>query len=126
MKTMAAAVWVLCLAAVFPGAAFAADGALNLSGKMAVDSSGMTVYTFDKDKAGSGKSMCNGPCAKSWPPVVAPAGTQPSGGLGVVTREDGTKQLSYMGKPLYHYSKDQAKGDMKGDNFKGVWHVVTP
>ncbi|MBI2313066.1 MAG: sigma-70 family RNA polymerase sigma factor [Betaproteobacteria bacterium] len=25
--------------------------------------SGMTLYTFDKDAAGSGKSMCNGPCA---------------------------------------------------------------
>ena len=23
---------------------------------------GMTLYTFDKDTAGSGKSVCNGPC----------------------------------------------------------------
>jgi len=126
MKTMAAAVWVLGLAAVFPGAALAADGALNVSGKVAVDASGMTVYTFDKDQANSGKSMCNGPCAKLWPPVMAPADTQPSGDLGVVMREDGAKQLSYKGKPLYHYAKDQKMGDMKGDKFKDMWHVVTP
>jgi len=126
MKTMVAAAWALSFAAMFPGAVFAAGGALNTSGKRVVDAAGMTVYTFDKDKANSGKSMCNGPCAKSWPPVMAPAGTQPSGDLGVVMREDGGKQLSYRGKPLYHYAKDQAKGDMKGDKFKGMWHVVTP
>ncbi len=28
------------------------------------DAAGMTVYTFDKDQAGSGKSVCNGECAK--------------------------------------------------------------
>ena len=28
---------------------------------------GMTLYTFDKDAAGSGKSVCNGPCASNWP-----------------------------------------------------------
>ncbi|MBS1135541.1 MAG: secreted repeat protein, partial [Burkholderiaceae bacterium] len=27
------------------------------------NSAGMTLYTFDKDAAGSGKSTCNGPCA---------------------------------------------------------------
>ena len=35
--------------------------------------SGATVYTFDKDTAGSGKSACNGPCAPLWPPVAAQA-----------------------------------------------------
>ena len=32
---------------------------------------GMTLYTFDNDKAGSGKSVCNGPCATNWPPLMA-------------------------------------------------------
>lgn len=31
----------------------------------------MTLYTFDKDVAGSGKSACNGPCATNWPPLMA-------------------------------------------------------
>ncbi len=33
----------------------------------------MTLYTFDRDSAGSGKSVCNGPCATNWPPLVAAA-----------------------------------------------------
>ncbi|HEY9381228.1 MAG TPA: hypothetical protein VIQ01_08280, partial [Burkholderiales bacterium] len=32
-----------------------------------VNESGMTLYTFDKDKADSGKSVCNGQCATLWP-----------------------------------------------------------
>ena len=37
--------------------------------------SGATVHTFDKDTAGSGKSVCNGPCAQLWPPVAARGAT---------------------------------------------------
>ena len=32
-------------------------------GKALVDGKGMTLYTFDKDAGG--KSMCNGPCART-------------------------------------------------------------
>src|SRR5690606_39809855 len=31
----------------------------------------MTLYVFDKDAAGSGKSVCNGGCAANWPPLMA-------------------------------------------------------
>ena len=31
----------------------------------------MTLYVFDRDTAGSGKSVCNGPCATNWPPLMA-------------------------------------------------------
>ena len=27
----------------------------------------MTLYTFDRDAVGSGKSVCNGACAVNWP-----------------------------------------------------------
>lgn len=88
-----------------------------------VNSAGMTLYTFDKDTTDSGKSACNGPCAALWPAVV-PADAMVSGDYSVVTRDDGTRQLAYKGKPLYMFSKDQKPGDMTGDNFKDVWHVV--
>jgi predicted lipoprotein with Yx(FWY)xxD motif len=42
----------------------------------------------------------------------------------VVTRDDGSKQLAYKGKPLYLYAADQKPGDRTGDNFKDIWHVV--
>ncbi len=85
---------------------------------------GMTLYTFDKDVAGSGKSVCNGPCATNWPPFTA-ATNEPAGGdWSVVTRDDGSKQWAFSGKPLYFYAKDQKAGDVTGDNFNKAWHAV--
>lgn len=93
-----------------------------MSNGVMVDSAGMTVYTFDKDTAFSGKSACNGPCIALWPAVPATGTLQ--GDYSVVTRDDGSKQLAYKGKPLYLYIKDQKPGDVTGDNVKDVWHVV--
>jgi predicted lipoprotein with Yx(FWY)xxD motif len=92
---------------------------------MLVDSAGMTLYTFDKDAAGSGKSVCNGPCAKNWPPLHAAASDHAAGNWSVIMRDDGSKQLTYKGKPLYLWIKDHKPGDKTGDGFKNVWHVVT-
>jgi len=81
---------------------------------------GMTLYTFDKDA--NGKSMCNGKCAENWPPLMA---TGPvSGDYSVITRDDGSKQVAYKGKPLYYWGKDQKPGDMTGDGFNNVWRVA--
>jgi predicted lipoprotein with Yx(FWY)xxD motif len=86
--------------------------------------SGATVYTFDKDSAGSGKSACNGPCAGAWPPVAAQASDSASGDWSIVTRDDGSKQWAYKGSPIYTFSKDAKPGDTTGDKFKDVWHVI--
>jgi predicted lipoprotein with Yx(FWY)xxD motif len=86
--------------------------------------SGATLYTFDKDAANSGKSTCNGPCATAWPPLAAQASDAPSGDYTIVTRDDGSKQWAYKGRPLYTFSKDAKNGDTTGDNFKNVWHVI--
>ena len=105
-------------------AASAADAPAKLVNGVLVAANGMTLYTFDKDTAGSGKSTCNGPCATLWPPLMATAADQPAGAWGVVTRDDGSRQWSYKGKPLYFYQADQKAGDRSGDNFKDVWHVI--
>ena len=86
--------------------------------------SGMTLYTFDKDAANSGKSTCNGPCAALWPPLMATAADQPAGAYSIVTRDDGARQWAYKGKPVYTYKADQKAGDRSGDNFKDVWHII--
>ncbi|TFW27652.1 COG4315 family predicted lipoprotein [Massilia horti] len=95
---------------------------LHKVGGVLVDANGMTVYTFDKDK--DGKSACTGPCAENWPAVKAgdAALTPP---YGSITREDGSKQLTYKGKPLYTFVKDKKPGDKSGDKVKDVWHAVT-
>lgn len=87
---------------------------------------GMTLYTFDKDAAGSGKSACNGDCAAKWPPLTAGASSTGSGDYGVITREDGSKQWTYKGKPLYLWIKDQKPGDTTGDGVNNVWHTAKP
>ena len=104
--------------------ALAADAPAKMTGGALVAANGMTLYTFDSDKAGSGKSVCNGPCAALWPPMVATAADQPGGDYSVVVRDDGARQLAYKGKPLYFYKPDQKAGDRTGDNFKDVWHIV--
>ena len=87
---------------------------------------GMTLYTFDKDTAGSGKSVCNGPCAATWPPFAATSTDQSGGDWTVITRDDGSKQWAWLGKPLYFWSKDQKPGDKGGDGVNNVWHAVKP
>ena len=105
-------------------AASAADAPAKLVNGALVAANGMTLYTFDKDAAGSGKSVCNGACAALWPPLMAAQSDQPAGAWGIVTRDDGAKQWAYKGKPLYFYQPDQKAGDRSGDNFKDVWHIV--
>jgi predicted lipoprotein with Yx(FWY)xxD motif len=101
----------------------AAEPAMVSNGVLATHE-GMTLYAFDKDTAGSGKSVCNGGCATNWPPLAAPADAKPSGDWTVVTRDDGSKQWAYKGRPVYRWSKDQKAGDKSGDGVGGVWHAV--
>jgi len=87
---------------------------------------GMTLYTFDKDPAGAGKSVCNGDCAAKWPPLKAGAFDKASGDYAVVIRDDFDRQWAYKGKPLYLWIKDQKPGDMTGDGVNNVWHTAKP
>ncbi|MCW8274443.1 hypothetical protein IMF27_01045 [Pseudomonas sp. PCH199] len=112
---------LITAALTLPTLAFAAEPAMMKDGMM-VDHKGMTVYTFDKDSGG--KSMCNGDCAKNWPPMMAPAGAAVSGKWSTIKRDDGTMQYAYDGKPLYTFMKDKKPGDMVGDNMKDVWHAM--
>ena len=110
---------------LFSTALFAADPPLfKATNGVLADARGMTVYTYDQDETGSGKSACVEACARSWLPV--PAG---SGALAepwsAVTRDDGSKQLAFHGKPLYTFVNDKKEGDRNGDGIGGAWHLVT-
>jgi predicted lipoprotein with Yx(FWY)xxD motif len=122
IKTLAA---ILVMAAL--GACASMGGApmaAKFEGGMLVNSAGMTLYTFDKDAAGSGKSTCNGPCAVNWPPLMAADAGHASGDWSIVVRDDGSKQWAYKSKPLYLWAKDQKRGDKTGDGVNKVWHIV--
>lgn len=116
---------IACLTALFALSAHAADPApVKKVNGVLVDAHGMTVYTFDKDVAGSGKSACTGGCLENWPAVKA--GDAPlAEPYSTVVRDDGSKQLAYHGKPLYTFVKDKKAGDREGDKKMNVWHVVT-
>ena len=96
-----------------------ADGVL-------VGANGMTLYTFDRDAAGSGKSVCNGPCAAKWPPLAATSDAEARGDWSVVIRDDGSRQWAYKGKPVYFWAADQKAGDRTGDGVNNVWHLARP
>ncbi len=95
-------------------------------GTVLFDSRGFALYSFTRDA--KDHSNCSGACAAKWPPYIVKG--HPSGHLlGVVMRADGSHQLTYAGRPLYHYVGDTKAGQIlcQGvSNFGGRWLVVTP
>jgi len=122
MRKHTAAALALACAALFSAGAHAQ--AVKTQDGILVNSAGMTLYTFDKDSAG--KSVGVNPGARAGPPAMAAADAKPMGDLTVITRDDGSKQWAFKGKPLYLFAKDTKPGDKTGDNFKEIWHVVKP
>jgi predicted lipoprotein with Yx(FWY)xxD motif len=101
-------------------------------GTILVDSRGMALYTPDQEADGS--VHCVGACLSYWIPLAPGTSTpsSPAGGptLSVITRPDGTKQVTTGGRPLYTFSLDSAgkvTGDGMSDDFGGqhfTWHAV--
>lgn len=88
---------------------------------------GLTLYVFDNDVPNSGKSVCTGQCRGLHPPYLVEAGGKVAQPLGVVLREDGVRQWSYKGRPLYLFYADEKPGDTLGDGLnRGTWHVAKP
>lgn len=87
------------------------------------DADGMTLYYFDLDTPGV--SHCTGGCAIVWPPALAPTGPVNSP-LSVVVRSDGTHQIAFNGRPLYHYAGDTGPGETNGNGVQNIWHLVIP
>jgi predicted lipoprotein with Yx(FWY)xxD motif len=103
------------------------DVPVKVEGGLLVNSQGMTLYVFDRDRAaGPGKSVCVNQCAANWPPLVVAEGARPSGDYAIITRDDGGKQWAYKGRPLYVWTKDLKPGDATGDGLNKVWHAVKP
>ncbi len=113
-----------CALSLFAAAAVQAQPVVR-DGVLA-DAAGRTVYTFDKDEANSGKSVCNGPCATNWPPLMASDMDRASGDYSIISRDDGKRQWAFKGKPLYFWAKDMKPGDRTGDGFNKVWQLARP
>jgi len=97
-------------------------------GKLLTGEDGKTLYLFLPDTATT--SNCNAGCIDSWPAFTLDGGETVKGGAGVtgafttITRQDGSKQVTYAGHPLYYYSGDSAAGDVNGQGLFNKWYVV--
>jgi predicted lipoprotein with Yx(FWY)xxD motif len=95
-----------------------------------VDAAGKPLYSPDQEA--DGMIRCTGACTSFWMPLAPGAGTPNANGLtfAVISRPDGSQQVTADGKPLYTFAEDSA-GQLKGngfsDDFNGqqfTWHVV--
>ena len=125
MSVLASAIFAVGLV----GSAFAQTASMpagvKVAGGMFTDAKGMTLYTFDNDKEPN-KSACAGNCLNNWPVLKAEASDKDMGDWKVITRDDGSKQWAYKGKPLYYFAMDKAPGDKVGDGRGMVWHIAKP
>lgn len=114
------------------GAAVITAASAPKLGKIIVDSKGLTLYDFHKDKGTT--SACYGGCAQVWPPLITEGEPQAGEGamaskLGTTERKDGTTQVTYAGHPLYTYTADTKPGDTKGNDFSSFgaqWYALLP
>ena len=101
-------------------------------GVVLFDGHGKALYAFTRDKGG--RSTCSGACAAAWPPYVVD--DAPRAGAGAQTslvhttrRADGKLQVTYAGRPLYHYIGDRKPGQILCQNvseYGGLWLVMRP
>jgi predicted lipoprotein with Yx(FWY)xxD motif len=100
-------------------------------GRILVDSKGITLYDFAKDKGTA--STCYGACAALWPPLttkgkpVAGRGVRASL-LGTTKRKDGKLEVTYNGHPLYYFVTDRKPGQTTGqgvNQFGAPWWVLS-
>jgi predicted lipoprotein with Yx(FWY)xxD motif len=97
-------------------------------GNYLVDSRGMTLYYFTKDT--SAKSNASAAIIQNWPvfnpgTISLPA-TLNSADFATITRDDGMKQVTFKGWPLYYFGKDLVSGDTIGQGVNNVWFIIDP
>lgn len=100
-------------------------------GKILVNSKGITLYLWEKDK--NGKSACSGDCASIWPLLIISG--KPTAGPGVKASElgeyavgKGKYEVTYYRHPLYTYVSDVKPGLTTGQgstSFGAAWWVVS-
>lgn len=90
---------------------------------------GRTLYTLSAETGGT--FICKGGCLAVWHPLYVAAGVKPTGPvkLGTIKRPDnGRRQVTFRGRPLYTFDGDERAGDANGEGIKdvGTWHTAAP
>ncbi len=99
-------------------------------GRILADGHGKALYLFTADKGKA--SNCSGDCATAWPPYIVKrkptgvSGAKP-GKVGTTRRDDGKRQATYAGHPVYYYEGDKEPGQVlcqAVNEFGGYWYVL--
>jgi predicted lipoprotein with Yx(FWY)xxD motif len=111
------------------GAATAAPFLTNRAGR--------TAYVFLKDRAGfdgdDPESACDATCISAWPvwtaanpftDIVVPSSMR-AADFDWFERDDGGRQLTYRGWPLYYFAQDELPGSVTG-HLNGAWRALDP
>ncbi|MBK6266157.1 hypothetical protein JKA74_14020 [Marivirga sp. S37H4] len=97
-------------------------------GSIIVDAEGNTLYFFANDADGA--SACKDGCLDTWPVYymenITVSEDLNKADFTNITREDGDKQTTYKGWPLYYFASDESNDDTKGDGVGNVWYVAKP
>lgn len=97
-------------------------------GRTLVEARGLTLYWHEDEKPranGSPRLECEGRCLQQWMPLAAPLMANPIGDWKPIDREDGPRQWTYKGRPLYLFVGDIRPGDTMGEGAeRGVWRAA--
>jgi len=117
-------------------AATVSVGSADGVGDVLVDEEGSALYASVQEN--DGMVRCTEACAAIWVPLTVvgePTGSDGLGAdLGVVTRPEGTRQVTFDGRPLYTFVEDAGANNVTGNGFSDTfgdlglfeWHVATP
>lgn len=82
-----------------------------------VDPTGNALYFFTNDE--NDISNCTGGCLTAWPvfngakDAIVPS-TLNAADFGQIDGNDGSKQMTFKGNPIYYFAQDQNRGDTNG------------
>lgn len=88
----------------------------------------LTLYSLSAER--HGRFICtDASCLQFWTPLTLRRGTRPKAtvrSLGTVRRPNGTRQVTYRGRPLYTFNDDRRAGQVGGEGFVdvGTWHAA--
>ena len=105
-------------------------------GDVLVDEEGSALYASVQEA--DGMARCTDACAAIWVPLTVDGEPTGSDGLaadlGVVTRPEGTRQVTFNDRLLYTFVEDSGPDVVTGNGFSDTfgdlglfeWHVATP
>jgi predicted lipoprotein with Yx(FWY)xxD motif len=99
----------------------------QLNRTILVNLRGLSLYSLSAER--KGRFICtDSTCLSLWKPLLIARGKRPAGAasLGTVKRPDGKRQVTYRGRPLYRFTEDRRRGDVRGEGFMdvGVWRAA--